>query len=130
MPISQEVNAAPARVRPAGVPWPAASRRWLPVAGPGLLMLVLGLIGSTRSVLSWDEIATADAARRSVPQIWNLAHHIDAVFSPYYLAMHGWTALFGDSVLSLRLPSILAMAGAAALTGELGRRLLGGTVGA
>jgi mannosyltransferase len=33
--------------------------------------------------------------------------------------------MFGDSVLSLRLPSILAMAAAVALTGELGRRLLG-----
>src|SRR4051812_35773557 len=103
---------------------PAAWRRWLPAAGPGLLMLALGLLGSTRSVLSWDEIATADVAHRSVGQIWNLAHHLDAVFSPYYLAMHGWTRLFGDSVLSLRLPSILAMAAAAAVTGELGRRLL------
>jgi mannosyltransferase len=43
--------------------------------------------------------------------------------------MHGWTAVFGDSVLSLRLSSIMAMAAAVALTGELGRRLLGtGTV--
>jgi mannosyltransferase len=92
-------------------------------------MLALGLLGSTRSVLSWDEIATADVARRSPTQIWNLAHHVDAVFSPYYLAMHVWTWVFGDSVLSLRLPSILAMAGAAALTGELGRRLLGGRTG-
>jgi len=92
-------------------------------------MLVFGLIGSTRSVLSWDEVATADVARRSAGQIWQLTHHVDAVFSPYYLFMHGWTTLFGDSVLSLRLPSILAMAGAAALTGELGRRLLGGAGG-
>lgn len=92
-------------------------------------MLALGLLGSTRSVLSWDEVATADAAHRSVVQIWHLAHHLDAVFCPYYLALHGWTAVFGDSVLSLRLPSILAMAGAAALTGELGRRLLGPAAG-
>jgi hypothetical protein len=33
--------------------------------------------------------------------------------------------VFGDSVLSLRLPSILAMAAAVAVTGELGQRLLG-----
>jgi mannosyltransferase len=92
-------------------------------------MLALGLLGSTRSVLSWDEIATADVAQRPAGQIWALAHHLDAVFSPYYLAMHGWTAMFGDSVLSLRLPSILAMAAAVALTGELGRRLLGPAAG-
>jgi mannosyltransferase len=69
-------------------------------------------------------------AHRFVPQIWNMAHHTDAVFCPYYLAMHVWTSLFGDSVLSLRLPSILAMSAAAALTGELGRRLLGSAAGA
>jgi mannosyltransferase len=129
MPTLEEVTAAPEPVRPAASSGPAWWRRWLPAAGPGLLMLALGLLGSTRSVLSWDEVATADVAGRSAGQIWQLAHHIDAVFCPYYLAMHWWTRLFGDSVLSLRLPSILAMAGAAALTGELGRRLFGGTTG-
>src|SRR4051812_3006314 len=79
---------------------------------PGVLMLGVGVVGATRPVLSWDEIATADAARRSVPQIWHLAHHIDGVFAPYYLLMHLWTAVVGDSVLALRLPSILAMAAA------------------
>jgi mannosyltransferase len=108
---------------------PGSGRRWLPAAGPGLVMLVLALIGATRPVLSWDEIATADAAHRSAAQIWHLVHHVDAVFGVYYLALHYWTALFGDSVLSLRLPSILAMAAAAALTGELGRRLFGARVG-
>jgi mannosyltransferase len=124
-----KMTSAPSVAHPRSGRPPAALRRWLPVAVPGLLMLALGLLGCTRSVLSWDEIATADAAHRSVGQIWNLAHHIDAVFSPYYWAMHGWTSLFGDSVLSLRLPSILAMSAAAALTGELGRRLLGATAG-
>jgi mannosyltransferase len=123
-------TSAPGAVGPAALPEPAAARRWLPVAGPGVAMLALGLLGSTRSVLSWDEVATADVAHRSVPQIGNMAHHIDAVLSPYYLAMHVWTSAFGDSVLSLRLPSILAMAAAAALTGELGRRLLGSAAGA
>lgn len=92
-------------------------------------MLVAGLFRATRPVLSWDEVATADVAHRTPAQIWELVHHIDAVFGVYYLSIHGWTALFGDSVLSLRLPSILAMAGAAALTGELARRLFGATTG-
>ena len=106
------------------------ARRCLPVAVPGMVMLGFGWFEATRPVLSWDEIATADAAHRSVAQIASLIHHVDGVFGVYYLAMHGWTALFGDSVLSLRLPSILAMAGAAALTGELGRRLFGVVAGA
>jgi mannosyltransferase len=92
-------------------------------------MLTLGLVGATDPVLSWDEIATADVARRSVPQTWYLAHHIDGVFGPYYLAMHFWTAFVGDSVLALRLPSILAMAGAVAAAAELGRRLFGAGTG-
>jgi len=102
-----------------------AYRRWLPVAAPGLLMLGLGLFESTRPVLSWDEVATADVAHRTAAQIGRLLPHIDGVFGPYYLFMHVWTAVVGASVLSLRLPTILAMAGAAALTGELGRRLFG-----
>jgi mannosyltransferase len=43
--------------------------------------------------------------------------------------MHAWIAVFGDSVLALRLPSALAMAGAAALTTLLGARLFGARVG-
>ncbi|GAA2711827.1 glycosyltransferase family 39 protein [Actinoplanes palleronii] len=106
-----------------------SARRWLPIAGPGVDMLVIGLIRPTRTVLSWDEIATADVAHRSVGQIWQLIHHLDAVFGAYYLSMHAWIQLCGDSVLSLRLPSILAMAGAAALTGALGARLFGPAAG-
>lgn len=103
--------------------------RWLPVVAPGLAMLVVGMIAPTRPVLSWDEVATADMAHRSVGQIWRAIQHIDGVFGPYYLLMHAWTKVFGDSVLSLRLPSILAMAAAVALTGELARRLFGPMTG-
>src|SRR6185312_1916747 len=103
--------------------------RCLPSLLPGLLMAVIGLAGATRPVLSWDEIATADVASRSVGQIWQLVQHIDGVFGPYYLAMHCWTSLFGDSVLDLRLPSILAMSAAVAASGELGRRLFGARAG-
>ncbi|GAA2569295.1 hypothetical protein GCM10010435_49030 [Winogradskya consettensis] len=106
--------------------WPG---RIVPVAVPGLGMLALGLAGATRSMLSWDEIATVDVARRSVPQIWRLMQHIDGVFGPYYLLMHFWTGIAGRGVLEVRLPSIVAMAGAAALTGELGRRLFGTVAG-
>jgi mannosyltransferase len=101
------------------------ARRWLPAFGPGAAMLTIGLIQPARPVLSWDEVATADVAHRSAAQIGQLAHHIDGVFAPYYLLMHVWITLFGDSVLSLRLPSILAITATAALTGELGRRLFG-----
>jgi mannosyltransferase len=92
-------------------------------------MGVIGLIGATRPVLSWDEIATADVAHRPVTQIGHLVQHVDGVFAPYYLFMHLWTGLAGDSVLALRLPSILAMAVAVAAAGELGRQLFGAATG-
>ncbi|GAA2558720.1 hypothetical protein GCM10010435_32250 [Winogradskya consettensis] len=110
----------------------APVRRVLPALIPGLTMLVLGLLGATRSVLSWDEIASVDVARRSVPQIWDLINNVDGVFGPYYMFLHFWDAVFGQTVLTVRVPSILAMAAAAAVTGELGRRLfspLAGVVG-
>jgi mannosyltransferase len=93
-------------------------------------MLTVALIDAGRPVLSWDEIATADAARRTPAQIWHLIEHIDGVFGAYYFLIHFWTRIAGTSELALRLPSVLAMAGAAALTGELGRRLFEPATGA
>jgi hypothetical protein len=96
----------------------AVLRRWWPPVLSGLLMAVIGLVGATRPVMSWDEIATADVAQRSLPQIWHLAQHVDGVLAPYYVVMHFWTALVGDSVLDLRLPSIVAMAVAVAAAAD------------
>ena len=71
--------------------------RLAPSILPGVMMLVIGLIGADRAVLSWDEVATADVARRSAAQIWHLSHTVDGVFAPYYLAMHLWTSVVGCS---------------------------------
>ncbi|MEV4706312.1 glycosyltransferase family 39 protein [Actinoplanes sp. NPDC049316] len=104
-------------------------RRWLPGLLPALVMTVIGLIGAGHPVLSWDEVTTADVAQRTPAQIWQLVQHVDAVFGPYYLFMHGWTRLAGMTELDLRLPSIIAMAVAVGLAGELGRRLFTPLVG-
>jgi mannosyltransferase len=58
-------------------------------------------------------------------QFWPILRYVDAVLAPYYFLMHLWVSLFGDSDLALRLPSLLAMVGAAALIGVLGGRLIG-----
>ncbi len=42
---------------------------------------------------------------------------------PYYVVIRLWTTIFGDSDLSLRLPSLFATAGAAAVIGLIGKRL-------
>jgi mannosyltransferase len=54
---------------------------------------------------------------------------VDAVLGPYYLFMFGWIRVFGDSELSLRMPSILGVALAAGLTAQLGRRLFDARTG-
>jgi mannosyltransferase len=114
--------------RSAGAP-AVRLRRVLPSVGPGLLMAVVALAGITRPGLGWDEAATADMAGRSVGQIIATMPNVDAVFGPYYLFMHFWTGAFGLSELALRAPSVIAMAVAVGLTGELGRRLINPVVG-
>ncbi|MFC7528274.1 glycosyltransferase family 39 protein [Actinoplanes sp. GCM10030250] len=114
----------PVTVRP-----PAAAARLLPAVIPGMLMLVLGLVQAGRPVLSWDEVTSAEVAQRSLPQIWDLIQNIDAVFGFYYAFLHYWSGVVGTSEVQLRLPSILAMAGAVALAAELGRRLFTPLIG-
>jgi mannosyltransferase len=113
-------------------PRPPAGRWWwrlVPSVGPGLLMLLVGAVGLTRPALGWDEHATWSAAVRTPWQILALARNMDGVIAPYYLVMHYWTAVFGDSLTALRLPSLLAVATGVGLAGEWGRRLWGGGVG-
>jgi mannosyltransferase len=111
----------------------AGSRRlltgaWAPAVPAVLTMLVVGFqLG--RAPLWRDELATWSAASRPLPDLWRMLAGIDAVTGPYYAFMHGWTALFGDSVVALRLPSLLAMAGAAAVTTRLGTDLFGPRAG-
>ncbi|MFI2709692.1 glycosyltransferase family 39 protein [Micromonospora sp. NPDC018662] len=111
---------------------PAASRTrrgWPVWAVPGLLTLAITLVGLGHAQLWRDELATWSAATRPVPDLVRLTRTIDAATGPYYLLMHGWTALAGTSPSVLRLPSALAMAAAAALTARLGARLVGDRAG-
>ncbi|MEW1747583.1 glycosyltransferase family 39 protein [Streptomyces angustmyceticus] len=99
-------------------------------AGPAALALVLGLWGITREHSMWrDEAATWQAAHRSLAEIGHLVSNVDVVHGLYYAVMHGLFALFGDSLITLRLPSVLATAGACALTALTGARLSGRWVG-
>ncbi len=91
-------------------------------AVPFALALLVGAIGITRQ--AWrDEHATWWAATIAWPDFLSLLSRVDIVLAPYYLFMRPWVAIFGDSVVALRLPSLLAMATAAGLVGVLGTRL-------
>ncbi|MFD4206440.1 glycosyltransferase family 39 protein [Micromonospora tulbaghiae] len=96
---------------------------------PGLLTLVVTLAGIGHAQPWRDELATWSAATRPVPDLVRMTRTIDAATGPYYLLMHGWTALAGTSPTALRLPSALAMAVAAALTARLGAVLVGRRAG-
>ncbi|MCX4694930.1 hypothetical protein [Streptomyces sp. NBC_01408] len=105
---------------------PAARRGLLLWLIPFLWTLALGLWGLSRQDSVWrDEAATWQVAGRSVGEIWALLGNVDAVHGLYYLLMHGLFEVFGASTTTLRLPSVLAVAAAAACVALLGRRLAG-----
>ncbi|MFF1875267.1 glycosyltransferase family 39 protein, partial [Kitasatospora herbaricolor] len=144
------VTVPPAQVPPAPVPpvpVPAAPVRAaaLPEAGepardrrvalavalpPALLTLALCLYGIQQRQLWRDEHASWWAATLSWGDLGALTANMDLVLAPYYVLLHLWVSLFGDSEAALRIPSALAMAGAAAMVALLGRRLLTPRLGA
>jgi mannosyltransferase len=102
---------------------------WLPSVVPAVLMLIVGRWRLRNPTLGWDENATWIASRRTPGQIVDLARHFDGVISPYYMFMHFWTEVFGDSEFWLRAPSLLAVSIAVGLAADLGRRLFSPRVG-
>lgn len=92
---------------------------------PALATLVLSFIGINGTQLGTDELVTWEVSKRSRQEILAMLHHVDAVHGAYYFVMHGWTAVFGDSHLALRLPTMLAAAGTAGVVTLIGRRLFG-----
>ena len=126
----------PITARPASdvaAPEQAATRRpvvtYLTWGVPAVVSLALGLFEVGVPQLWRDELATWSAASRTLPQLWAMLHNIDAVLGIYYFGLHLWMAVFGDSATAMRVPSVIAMAGAAAVVGLIGRRLGGGVAG-
>ncbi|MET8043556.1 glycosyltransferase family 39 protein [Micromonospora sp. NPDC005215] len=91
---------------------------------PALLTLAVTLTGLGSAQLWRDELATWSAASRSPEDLARLAGTIDAATGPYYLLMHSWTAIVGNSTVALRAPAVLAMTVAAGLLAVLGARLV------
>ncbi|WP_277832044.1 glycosyltransferase family 39 protein [Speluncibacter jeojiensis] len=89
----------------------------------GLIGFVLGVIGSWRPSLWYDEVATVHSATRTLPQLHHFLENQDAVHGLYYVVMHFWFELFGASPLSARIPSAIGVGVAAAGVVVLGTRL-------
>ncbi|MCX5336202.1 glycosyltransferase family 39 protein [Streptomyces sp. NBC_00140] len=125
----------PAVARPVSPPVPA--RRPSPgpakavvVIAPLALTIALGLWGIRRKNTMWgDESVTYQLAHRDLSQIWLTVQHVDLVHALYYAVMHELFGLFGPGLLTLRLPSVLAMSVAASGVGLLALRLAGPRAG-
>jgi mannosyltransferase len=96
---------------------------WLVGVIPALAELVIGGYKLGGPSLWRDEGYTINSSQRSISQILALTWHQDAVHGLYYLLMHFVIGAFGTSAVVLRLPSLLAMCLAAAVTAVLGQRL-------
>ncbi|OBJ59712.1 hypothetical protein A9W95_11005 [Mycobacterium sp. 1423905.2] len=80
-----------------------------------VLAAVISGAWASRPSLWFDEGATISAAAsRTLPELWKLLGHIDAVHGCYYLLMHGWFAVFPPTEFWSRVPSCLAVGAAAA----------------
>lgn len=101
---------------------PPPVRQW-DAALVALLAIVVSAAGAARPSLWFDEAATISAGTRSVPDLWRMLGHIDAVHGVYYLVMHGWFTVFPATEFMSRLSSSIAVGGAAAGVVVLGRQL-------
>lgn len=80
-----------------------------------MLATVVSGAWASRPSLWFDEGATISAsASRTLPELWKLLGHIDAVHGLYYLLMHGWFTIFPPTEFWSRVPSCLAVGAAAA----------------
>jgi mannosyltransferase len=104
-------------------------RRWAHSLIPAALTCLLAAIGLGRPSLWTDELATWGMATTPWSEFWPVLRYVDAVLAPYYVLMHVWVDVFGDSDVSLRTPSVLAMTAAAGLIGAIGNRLSGRSAG-
>jgi len=96
---------------------------WMRVLPPAA-MLVIGLWRITGASYWRDEAATMSATARPFAELVRMLGHIDAVHGTYYMIIWVLVRAGGTGELVTRLPSALAMAGAAAAVAALGRRLI------
>ena len=102
---------------------PAGGSPWLALIPAGIT-LVVTLFEITRPSLWQDEASTLSDTKRTLPQMFALLGHIDAVHAGYYLLMWLVLRVGGTSELALRFPSAVGMGVAAGGITLLGQRLV------
>ncbi|MGA8329083.1 MAG: glycosyltransferase family 39 protein, partial [Mycobacterium sp.] len=91
----------------------------------GVLAAVVSLSCAGRPSFWYDEAATISASySRSLHQLWQMLGNVDVVEGLYYLLMHGWFDVFPPTEFWSRVPSGLAVGGAAAGVVVLGKQFV------
>jgi mannosyltransferase len=117
-----------ARSHPAAATRRAAALSWQATAVPAVLSTAATTVLACQELgkpSPWrDEAVTLGVSTRSFAQILHGATHVDAVLTPYYLAMH---LLLGGrpDIFLARVPSLVATALTAGLLAVLAARLFG-----
>ena len=87
-----------------------ASRRTVVLAvALGVVSSVLSFAGSWIPSLWGDEVTSVLSAERSLPSLFRMLGHVDAVHGSYYFFLHFWVGAFGPSPISVRFPSAIAV---------------------
>ncbi|MCV7300942.1 glycosyltransferase family 39 protein [Mycobacterium barrassiae] len=95
----------------------------------GVFATVVSLVGAGRPSFWYDEAATISASySRTLGQLWQMAGNVDAVHGLYYVLMHAWFSVFPPTEFWSRVPSALAVGGAAAGVVVLARQFSSRTV--
>ena len=118
-----------AQAAPASNRWPAVgSGPWVALI-PAVVTFGVTLYEIQRPSFWQDEASTLADTHRTLPQLFALLGHIDAVHGAYYVLMWFVTRVAGTGELAVRFPSAVAMAVAAGGIGLLGKRLVSGRAG-
>jgi mannosyltransferase len=133
-------SAAPAAAAlepPSGLRESASLRAFASLSGPGgLVLTVLVLAAAAVAVVAglssgplWlDEAQSVAIARLPLTELPQALRE-DGAPPLYYVLLHAWIAVAGDSALAVRLPSVVLAGLALVLTRRLGRRIGGPAAG-
>ena len=93
------------------------------------LALGLGLLRLSHNDIWYDEAASLFFARQSGLGFFRVLLREDTHGPVYYGLLRLWTLALGESMWTVRLPSVVCAAGAVLITAHLGARLFGRTLG-
>ena len=96
---------------------------------PAVVTFGVTLYEITRPSFWQDEASTLADTHRTLPQLFALLGHIDAVHGAYYVLMWFVIRVAGTGEFAVRFPSAVAMAVAAGGISLLGKRLVSGRAG-